>query len=615
MNDMSLTDRRTISLHDFFRNPERTDYQISGDGRYISWLEPYERRMNIVVMERATGEKRRVTEVTDRDINAHFWKGDRILFHRDFDGDENFHLFSVAPDGSGASDLTAFENVRAMVLDEREEEQDNIYVAMNRRDPRFFDVWRLNVVTGELTLLAENPGMVEEWGIDHNGQVRVAVQTDGVNQAVLYRENDREEFRPLFTTNFRESFNLLFFDFDNRNFYALSNIGRDRKAVVLYDPVENREVEVVYEHPEVDAWSLVWSRKRHVLLAAVAVTWKTELHFLDDTMAEIYSRLQSRLPEMEITLPSYTSDESLYIVRASSDRQRGSYYLYDVGSDTLEPLGQSAPWLRPEELAEMKPISYTSRDGLTIHGYLTLPPDADPHNLPVVVNPHGGPWWRDMWGYVPEVQFLANRGYAVLQMNFRGSIGYGRRFWEASFKQWGLAMQDDISDGVAWLVEQGIADPKRVAIYGGSYGGYAVLAGLTFTPDLFACGVDFVGVSNLLTFMSTLPPYWESGRAMIYEQVGNPEHEEEMLRAASPVFHAERITAPLFVAQGAQDPRVNINESNQIVEALRSRGVEVEYMVKENEGHGFHNEENKFEFYEAMERFLARHIGDDRQEG
>ena len=262
-------------------------------------------------------------------------------------------------------------------------------------------------------------------------------------------------------------------------------------------------------------------------------------------------------------------------------------------------------------MADMKPITYTSRDGLTIHGYLTLPKGREAKDLPVVVNPHGGPWARDGWGFNNEAQFMANRGYAVLQMNFRGSTGYGRKFWETSFKQWGKTMQDDITDGVQWLVKQGIADPARVAIYGGSYGGYATLAGVAFTPELYACGVDYVGVSNLFTFMNTIPPYWEPGRKMFYEMVGDPAADKDslLMASASPVMHADKIVCPLFIAQGRNDPRVNVDESDQMVKALEARGVKVEYMVKDNEGHGFHNEENRFDFYGAMEKFLDQHIG------
>jgi len=259
-------------------------------------------------------------------------------------------------------------------------------------------------------------------------------------------------------------------------------------------------------------------------------------------------------------------------------------------------------------MAKMEPITYQSRDGLFIHGYLTLPVGVDPANLPTIILPHGGPWARDSWGFRPDVQFLANRGYAVLQMNFRGSTGFGRKFWEMSFKEWGKTMQDDITDGVHWLIERGIADPKRVGIYGGSYGGYAVLAGLTFTPDLYACGVDYVGVSNLFTILETIPPYWEPMRDMMYEMMGNPETDEALMRAVSPVFHADKITAPLLIVQGANDPRVKKAESDQMVDALRAREVDVPYMVKDNEGHGFRNEENKFEMYRAAEQFFAKHL-------
>jgi dipeptidyl aminopeptidase/acylaminoacyl peptidase len=266
-------------------------------------------------------------------------------------------------------------------------------------------------------------------------------------------------------------------------------------------------------------------------------------------------------------------------------------------------------------MAPMRPIRYESRDGLTIPGYLTLPAGAEPHGLPLVVHPHGGPWARDGWGFDPEVQFLASRGFAVLQMNFRSSAGFGREFLEAGFGQWGLTMQDDITDGVRWAIEQGIAAPDRVAIFGGSYGGYATLSGLTKTPELYACGISYVGVSNLFTWIEAIPPYWKPYLEMIYEMVGHPEQDEDRLRSTSPFFNAERIRAPLFVAQGANDPRVRKQESDQIVAALRERGIDVEYLVKENEGHGFQNEENRFDFYRALERFLRRHLAEPPSNG
>lgn len=296
------------------------------------------------------------------------------------------------------------------------------------------------------------------------------------------------------------------------------------------------------------------------------------------------------------------------MVRTFSDRSLGAYYFFDQTKNILQKITDVSPWIDENDMAPMTPVSYQSRDGLTINGYLTLPVGAEHKNLPVIINPHGGPWVRDHWGYNPEVQLMANEGYAVLQINYRGSTGYGRRFWEMSFKQWGKTMQDDLTDGVDWLIKEGIADSKRVAIYGGSYGGYATLAGVTFTPELYACAIDYVGVSNLFTFMNTIPPYWKPYLDMMYEMVGNPEKDKEQMTEASPVFHIDKIKAPLFVIQGANDPRVNIDESDQIVKALRAKGVDVLYMVKYNEGHGFHNEENRFEVYNAMLVFLDKYL-------
>jgi len=289
----------------------------------------------------------------------------------------------------------------------------------------------------------------------------------------------------------------------------------------------------------------------------------------------------------------------------------GAYYIYNKNTDKLTHIIDVSPWIDENEMASVKPIKYKSRDGLVIHGYLTLPKGytmETAKNLPVIINPHGGPWARDSWGFNPEIQFMANRGYAILQMNFRGSTGYGKKFWQASFKQWGLTMQDDITDGVKWLIDQGIADADRVAIYGGSYGGYATLMGIVKEPDLYAAAVDYVGVSNLFTFMQTIPPYWKPYLDMMYEMVGNPTADSIQMTKTSPVMNAERIKTPLLVAQGANDPRVNIDESDQMVEALKARGIVVEYLVKDDEGHGFHNEENRFDFYRAMEKFLGANL-------
>ncbi len=415
-------------------------------------------------------------------------------------------------------------------------------------------------------------------------------------------------FRPIVSTDFRTTVHPQFFTFNDRALYALSNRGRDCLALVVIDPADPGREHLVHEVPGYDLDAAGYSRLRHVLTAVTYQTDKPHYHFFDEITALRHTRLREKLPGHEITMQSATLDETKFIVAAWNDRTPGSRYIYDADANTLDKLGDINPVLDENEMAHVRPISYTSRDGLVIHGYLTLPQDRPAQNLPCVVNPHGGPWTRDSWGFNPEAQFLANRGYCVLQLNFRGSTGYGRAFWEASFGQWGLAMQDDITDGVQWLIDQGIADRARIAIYGGSYGGYATLAGIVSTPDLYAAAVDYVGVSNLLTFMDTIPPYWKPMLTKMHAMVGNPEIDRARLEATSPALNAERIRTPLFIAQGAHDPRVNKNESDQMVAALRARGVEVEYMVKDNEGHGFHNDENKFEFYERMEAFLAEYL-------
>ncbi len=611
-SDTKTMEIREIPLEDFFKNPEKSSYQISPDGAYYSYMAPYENRMNVFIQKIGESEAQRVTEVTDRDIAGYMWaNNDRILYLKDNGGDENFALYAVNIDGSNPLPLTAFDSVRTRLLDDLEEQDDYIMVELNKRDLRIFDPYRLNIVTGELEMLAENPGNISGWMTDHEGKLRIASTTDGVNTSVLYRENEDSEWEVLLTTNFKESLSPLFFTFDNKNLYVSSNIGRDKSAIMLYDIEGRKTTDLIFEHPEVDVYNLSYSRVRKVLTSVSYTTDKRYRHFLDDQTEAWFNKLKTQLEGYEIGIASMSKDEKKLIVRTYSDRSLGSYYFYDIDSDKLEKIEDVSPWIKEEEMASMKPIQYKSRDGMTINGYLTLPVGKEAKDLPVVVNPHGGPWARDNWGYSPEVQFLANRGYAVLQMNFRGSTGYGREFWESSFKQWGQNMQNDVSDGVKWLTSEGIADPQRIAIYGASYGGYATLAGLTYTPDLYACGVDYVGVSNLFTFMETIPPYWTQYLEMLYEMVGHPKQDSTMMAQYSPSLNAEKITAPLFIAQGANDPRVKKSESDQMVEAMKSRGVEVEYLVKDNEGHGFRNEENRFDFYRQMEAFLQKHIGEE----
>jgi dipeptidyl aminopeptidase/acylaminoacyl peptidase len=575
-------------------------------------MAPWERRLNVFVRDLDSGEETRVTDATERDIGGFLWANDdRLIYVQDRGGDENFRLYAVGRDGSNRLDLTPYDNVKCDIVDDLEDVDDEILFQMNRRNPEIFDVYRLNVHTGEMEMVAENPGNVQRWIPDHDGKLRMATTTDGVNTAILHRAREEDDWRTVATYNFKESATPLFFTFDGEAAYVASNVGRDKTAIFAYDLATGKEGRLLYENPEVDVWTLLQSRKRKVVTGVTYETDKPAYHFFDERRERIQEFLDEQLPGRFNAIVSSSKDETRYVVNSSSDRTLGSYHLLDAERMEVTRLFDISPWLREEDMAEMRPVSYESRDGLTIHGYLTLPPGAEPKDLPMVVHPHGGPWHRDSWGFDPEAQFLANRGYAVLQMNFRGSTGYGRKFMEASFGQWGLAMQDDVTDGVEWAVREGFADPDRLAIYGGSYGGYATLSGVTKTPDLYACAVSYVGVSNLFTWIEAIPPYWKPYLEMMYEMVGHPDEDAERFRATSPFFHADRIKAPLLVAQGANDPRVRKEESDQIVEALRSRGVEVEYLVKDDEGHGFRNEENTFEFYRALERFLAAHLGND----
>ncbi len=600
-------------LQDFFRKPQQTSFRISPDGKTLGFMQPYESRLNVFVQPidkvgTQDGVKR-LTSETARDVSNFFFKGPQhVLFSKDFGGDENYHVVMAEIATGKVQDLTPHDGTRATILDALPDDDEHILVTHNKRDKKVFDVYRINIKNGAETLVAENPGNFTGWITDHAGKIRGAISADGVNTSLFYRATEADAFKSIVTTNFRESVSPVGWTADNTLMYVSSNRGRDKAALFEFDPSTGKEGKLIFEHPEVDVAALGWSRARKTILWTNVNVDKAEPVFFDNEAERMYKALRAQLGNAEISFAGATKDEQTYVVASYSDRTPGTRYLYDAKADKLTKLADINPALDAGEMAEMKPVKYTARDGLVIRGYLTLPKGIAAKNLPVIINPHGGPWARDNWGYNPEIQFLANRGYAVLQMNFRGSTGFGRKFMEASFKQWGLAMQDDITDGVEWLIKEGIADPKRIAIYGASYGGYATLMGITKTPDLYAAAVDYVGVSNMFSFMKTIPPYWKPFLEMMTEMVGDAEKDKAQLTATSPALNADKIKTPLFVAQGAKDPRVVKAESDQMVEALKKRGIEVDYMVKDNEGHGFRNQENQFEFYGAMEKFLARHL-------
>ncbi|MFA6924041.1 MAG: S9 family peptidase [Bacteroidales bacterium] len=605
-----------IAVKDFFRNPESTNYLISPDGSFISYLSPFENKMNIFVLELATNKVTRVTSEKETNINTYYWVTDkRLIYLKDNNNDENYKLYAVDFNGKKLKPLIEIENVKTQIITQLEGSTNNIIVGLNKRNPQVFDPYRLNIETGELTMLGENTGSIQKWLPDHQGNLRIAVSSDGVNTNILYRPTESDEFKTIYKCNFKERFNPMLFTLDDKNLIASTNIGRDKVAIIKFDVSTGKEIEIVYENTDYDIERLFWSPLRKELDFVEYSSSKIERFFFNEDMKKMMERIGNELKNYEIHIVDNDIKETKFVIYAYNDKTLGAYYLYDKVKDALSKIGDVSPWLKEEAMAETKPIEFKTRDGLTIQGYLTIPKGKEQKDLPVVVVPHDNPYLsRDKWGLNPEVQFLANRGYAVLQMNYRGSWGYGKKFREMGFKQWGKNMQNDIIDGVNWLIEQGIADKKRIAIYGFNYGGYTALAGLTFTPDIFACGIDYAGIPNLFSYIRSFPSYLKAQLKMSYETICDPNNDTIYMKEASPLFFIDKISAPLLIAHGARDQKVNKGEVDQIVEALRAKNIDVEYLVKNNEGHGFLNEENKFALYETIDKFLYKYIGEGRQQ-
>ncbi len=599
-----------LPMEDFFRNPEKTNFQLSPEGEYISFLQPWQNRLNIYVQPVKGDSARRITNSSLRDIQMYYWtNNNQLVYLQDDRGDDNYQLYIVDKEGENEKALTPFNDTKVMIVDNLDEMENEIIISMNKRDKRFFDVYRVNLQNGDYKMIALNPGNVTRWFTDNRGYLRLAVTTDGVNQGLLYRKNEADEFKLIKSTNFKETLEPLFFSFDDNYIYASSNLGRDKQAIILYDPETNSEIKTIFEDEEFDVSDLLRSREKQIITGVTFITWKKQYKFFDKERELLQQDLETKLPGYEVTIVTSSRDENKLLIRTHSDKSLGAYYYYNPGSEEFFKLAEVSPWLDENNMADMKPIRYKARDGRTIYGYLTLPKGVEPKELPVVINPHGGPWIRDTWGFNKESQFFANRGYAVLQMNYRGSKGYGKEFWEAGFKEWGGKIQDDITDGVNWLIRQEIADPRRIAIYGASFGGYAALCGVTFTPDLYTCGISYVGIPDVTQFLNTIPPYWEPFKKMLYEMVGDVKTDSLMLKEISPFYSVDKIKVPLLIAQGSKDQRVDKNITDRFVETLKKQGVDVEYMVKEDEGHGFRNEENRFEFYRRMEKFLMKNLG------
>lgn len=594
-----------------FGNPERTSPQLSPDGTYLTYLAPDERDV-LQVWLRTIGQEDdgAITADKKRGIRTYFWANNsrQVIYLQDADGDENWHLYAVSIDTRMVRDITPFQGIQAQMVARDPSFPDMLLVGMNLLDRRKHDVYRVNLTNGAIELDTENPGNVLGWTTDATFQVRaaLAMTSDGGRELRL-RESSGAPWTTLRQWGPDDEGHAVGFSADGGRLYVVSDHDANAQRLQTIDLATGMETTLAADD-QYDVGGVMVHPTRRTVEAVAFYRDRLEWQALEPDVKVDFAAL-AQVRQGEYSVSSRDLADKTWLVSYRSDDGPIYYYRYDRASRQATLLFSHQPKLEGLPLASMQPIVYQSRDGVPIHGYLTTPAGVPSRQLPAVLLVHGGPWGRDTWGYDPMVQWLANRGYAVLQMNFRGSAGYGKQFLHAGDREWAGKMHDDVIDGVNWLVQQGVADPKRIAIFGGSYGGFATLVGLTFTPDVFAAGVDLVGPSNIVTLLKSMPPYWAPMRAMMFRRVGDPEADQAFLESRSPLFQADRIKAPLLIGQGANDPRVPQAESEQIVAAMRRAGRPVEYVLYGDEGHGLARPENRLHFYALAEAFLAQHLG------
>ena len=608
----------------FFGEIQIAGAQISPDGQYISFLKPYKGTRNIWVKKASEpfSAARPLSAEATRPIRSYFWSRDSkyVLYAQDAAGDENFNIYAIDP--AAAADpatgvpatraLTNLKGVRTMIFAVPKSKPDVLFIGLNDRDPRWHDLYELHISTGKKTLVRKNTEQIANWDFDNDGNLRLAERTNQAGDTEILRV-DPDGFKQIYSCSVLEDCGVSGFDASNKQVYLVTNKGSlDLTELETLDPATGATSKVESD-PEnrVDLNNVEISDVDYRILFTQYEDDRFRLYFRDKAFEKEYHWLQSKLPGKEINFGSRSKDENIWIVNASSDTEPGETYLWNRKAQTLELQYRIREELPRASLSERKPYHFKSSDGLEIPAYLTLPKGMPTKNLPLIVLPHGGPWGRDSFGYDTFAQFLSNRGYAVLQPNFRASTGYGKKFLNAGNGEWGRKMQDDLTWGVKALVADGTADPKRVGIFGGSYGGYATLAGVAFTPDVYAAAVAYVAPSNLITLLDAIPPYWEAGRKQMYTRMADPTTPDgkALLVAESPLTQAKAIVTPLMVVQGKNDPRVNVRESNQIVAAVRDNGKPVEYLVAPDEGHGFARPINNLALVTAMETFFAQHLG------
>ncbi|HTD98692.1 MAG TPA: prolyl oligopeptidase family serine peptidase [Mucilaginibacter sp.] len=602
---------RQIPISDFFKNAQESFFRISPDGKYVSYLKSYQGRQNLFIKSLADGKERMATSFTDYSVRDYSWTySGQIVLSQDIISNDEFKMYALDVSTLKIRDILSLEKggVIRLLNNRNKQEPDVITIGMNKRDPANFDIYKLNIKTSELKPYLVNPGNITEWFPDDDGKIRLAKTSDGVDETILYRKDDNAPFKPIIKNNFKNRVQPIAFTGEKSYFYALSNVNQDKTALVEIDANTGKEQKVIFACEKADISRVDYSGGKHRLELATCDEAKPKKHFLNSDMEHIYASLSSHLHNTEISIINRDSAENKFIVFTYTDRNPGTYYLYERSQEKLTKLGDINTSINPDELCAMQPVSFKARDGMLINGYLTLPQGTKTTNLPVVVMPHEGPWRRDTWRYSNEVQFLANRGYAVFQVNYRGSTGYGKAFYSAGFKQAGGKIQDDITDGVNWLIDKKTANPKKIAIFGGGFGGFSALYGVSFHPGLYNCAVVQYGLINFFTYIKDVPPYLKPRLQMMYEMIGNPENDAEQLRAISPVFHTDKIKAPLLIFQGAKDESANISELNQFVRELKKQGVSVTYYLKPNERKVFRNEHNRMEMYAEIEKFLNNNM-------